>query len=458
MSSNSVGVSEHKRFSPSSSKTWINCPASIVYIAMLPDDHVDRGDTIHSRRGTAAHGIGELSLASKGNMTPYDYVGMEIEGVIIDEDLARGAQIHVDYCKPLIDDAEHFYIEHRSNPDQFLWDNQDPMSDVVIPPGNNGGTGDFIAWNITDRWLEVVDYKNGKGFVDHVDNTQMLIYALGTLVDIGAWYDQSMISEVLMTISQPNVLGEEALRTHSMTTEEVFEWGRTIYVPAVEEAYEIERKVLREGEDIIQFLRPGEAQCAWCDVRHVCPKAYSYQLGGVMIDTNEEFGDLIDAEPTYPEVETLTEKQIEMILQHADNFINYVKSVQDHAARINESRGPSFGRKLIAKYGHRKYSDGKELAAQKALKRLGLSPADYLVEPKLKSPSQLEQVLKCKGVAPERVAKFLEEHVTKPEIGTKLVPFDHKGEAVNIKLEDQYADLIDDGDFDDLMSDDLLDF
>lgn len=82
------------------------------------------------------------------------------------------------------------------------------------------GTGDYII--IADGVLHIIDFKYGKGVqVAAKDNSQLMLYSLGSLNLYDALYD---IKEVTMTIFQPHKFH---ISMDTKSVEELLHWGNT---------------------------------------------------------------------------------------------------------------------------------------------------------------------------------------------------------------------------------------
>ena len=93
------------------------------------------------------------------------------------------------------------------------------------------GTGDLVI--VADGVIEVIDFKSGRGVrVDAHRNSQLMLYALGALLEFDPLYD---IHHVRMTIVQPRL---NNLSSYEMEADELLHWAETEVRPKALLAYE----------------------------------------------------------------------------------------------------------------------------------------------------------------------------------------------------------------------------
>lgn len=177
-------MSGHAKFAPSSADAWDKCSMFITMQNLFPS--VDTDDTLE---GEAAHEVATTLAANLGVESPHHRPGMMASnGVMIDEEMMRGARLFSDFADELFPSAGiQRMVEQR------------------LPAGsfgpNNWGTPDLFGWSSRFR-LDVVDYKYGHGFVP-ATTLQLVNYA-GLICDWynvdGAWQQELVIG---MHVVQP---------------------------------------------------------------------------------------------------------------------------------------------------------------------------------------------------------------------------------------------------------------
>lgn len=448
-------VTGHKRFSASNAKRWMNCPGAIALIESLPLHEQVSGDSIHSRRGTCAHAVGEMCLIAydkdrNTSTTPEDYLGMEVEGVLVDQEIVNGAQAYVEWARPIIDAADFVSIEESLSLYDFITEVQGDTGDFLGVCGHeHGGTGDLVAGQMFGT-LDVGDYKNGKGIVvEVVDNPQLLIYALAALAKYMDEYD---FADVRMTIVQPNGRHEEGtIRSWVVSVDFVFDWAINELLPAAERCVDAAKALKAGSPTFVQdYLKADDDWCTFCPARGRCAAALGQACDSAALEFEQFFTDDDFVEPTglaltLPNPALITVEQEALLLKNGDAIIGFIQAIQKRAHIRAEAGERVDGFKLVAKTAHRRYRTADQ-AIKEDLKRIGLHPHDYMDNPSLKSPAAIEKALKSKGVPAERITAFLGKHVERPEIGSVLVHESDKRPELRPAIDVEFEHLIEDDD------------
>jgi hypothetical protein len=447
------GPSGHKRFGASNSKQWLTCAGSIALTESLPPHERKRSDTIWSKRGTCAHAVGEMCLVSYQHNPehatwPEDYLGQTVEGVVVDEEIVAGALVYVKWGRDKIDKCDYVELERPGSLADYIAQMQGQEGVCLSLNGSEyGGTGDFVGIEYFG-YLDLGDYKNGRGWVDAVDNTQLLIYALCALIDLMDEYDPT---HVRMTIIQPNGPGEP-IREWVLTVDEVFQWAMNVFLPGAEKAVEaIKRWAAVEDqieamEWVAEFLVADlEGHCTFCPAKARCEAAHAAACDGALLEFDEILNDDLETEviARLPDLALITPEQEAFILKNAEGIIAFVKSVQERA-HIRAERGERvLNHKLVEKGGARRKYVATDETIKAECKRLGLAPHDYMEAPGLKSPAQLEKAFKAKAIDPKKVEAFMKKCVVKPDSGVALVLDTDPRPAVAPAIESEFAHLVD---------------
>src|SRR4051812_8933025 len=134
-------MSDHARIAPSAMKRTILCPGSVDLAASA-----GHTETVYAAQGTAAHKL--LEMAMLLGIEPHAWLGEQIRGFNVDDDMADAVAHAIDYVRSYT--ARHpnakVYLERR------------------VHPGNMIGRKD--CWGTLDislhdmpRELVIVDYK-----------------------------------------------------------------------------------------------------------------------------------------------------------------------------------------------------------------------------------------------------------------------------------------------------------
>lgn len=368
----------------------MRCAGSAELEANFPDT-----TSPHAEEGTAAHALAEGML--KGEIVdpkPGDTVETE-ENVfyVINAEMIRHVTDFVALVHTLKGETGRYLVEQRvglnkiGHPDIF-------------------GTSDVILWHNEEKILDVVDLKYGAGkYVAAVDNEQLIIYILGTVLKI-----DKKPNLIRGHIFQPRNTGmdDEAHRVWELTWDELIEWKNRI-VQAAEKA---------SSEN--PPLTPGEIQCRWCKAKATCPALVEQSLEIARL----EFAPVV-TETTYspPAVEGLTEDEVNVILSHADQIEGWLKSIREHAKNRLLAGEEVKGWKLVQGRASRKWAD--EDAAERFLrKHLGAKGA-YKKE--VLSVAQAEKALKGAGKPALQGGLIATSH------GVSLVPESNPKPAITAK-------------------------
>lgn len=151
-------MSDHAPLAPSSAARWVQCGRSPSLEAAFPEDEESEA----AREGTAAHWY--LSEYLSGQVHPEGTLAPN--GVPISEEM-------IDNVQPLIAD-----IRARMLPGHRLR-LEERVNMTEIHPTDNWGTPDIVLISPELRTVYIWDFKYGHGFVDAVENWQLLDYAQG---------------------------------------------------------------------------------------------------------------------------------------------------------------------------------------------------------------------------------------------------------------------------------------
>jgi len=403
-------MSEHRRFAPSSMYRLFECPGSLNLIESLPPPERESGDSVWARRGTCGHMFDEQLLAA-----------------IVD---------YVQYCQRLIPKSDVWHPEKNLSLEGWK-----PLEQHGIDGDEVGGTMDFISIVERNGLLEIVDLKTGKGTVVEVsDNPQLMTYALCALL---AYHRKHKIRKVKITIGQSAVDHIDGpIRSETYTAKELVEWGKETLIP----------KILASQDPTAPRI-PGEHQCQYCPGKSHCKEAYDYVLDAAMIEFDGviEPDNLEEEVPIrLPDTEVLTRAQSKLLIDHGDQIIDLIHAVKakEHAKAEQGDILPGY--KLVRKRANRRYCQAEQ-DVKKALNKLGLHPADYNTAPALKTPSQVETILRGKAISVDAIQTFLNNNVETPENGTNFVKLSAPGAPVRPAIEAEFAHLIDNDDDDDLL-------
>lgn len=305
-----VEASAHARLGPSNHR-WPYCPGSVREEAAYPDIPGEAAID-----GTGSHLLLELCLIN--GVRAEQYVGQiiganhpeKLNGWMVYEDRATRVQMCLDYVSTRVKALQEKYPGHRVT----------VSSETRADPGSLYGRDDW--WGTCDITLtvlgeeqsclamEVIDYKDGRGWVDAQDNTQLISYLGGRLA---FFLTHGTVGDDLqMSICQPKT--NPVIRSQTITLE-----GLRVRLDEMAAA-----AALTDDPDapLIPDNKGGKGYCTWCKHKPNCTARVSQSLeiintmditpttpGGGLLEQlaalvtqvkdlpNEKLADLADAEP-----------------------------------------------------------------------------------------------------------------------------------------------------------------
>lgn len=422
----------HAILAPSAAHRWMVCPGSIAMEQPFPNT-----TSVYAAQGTAAHELAGWCLAN--DEQPEDHLGLWIDtkstnGNVfvdlsdddepreenryfpIDDDMVDAVTSYTDFVRGLMvgrQDAE-LDVEQRLDmthlhPDIF-------------------GTGDATVYIESEAHLHVCDYKHGKGHaVDADNNPQLFLYGAGA----ARRFHNRPLEKVTLHIIQPRAPHVKG-RIRSFETDlfGLFEFENDIVDAATKvdaatnELTDAAKADLANSMWPTVYLNAGE-HCGFCRAHAVCPAARKNALALAQAEFSET------GEMTLPDFTIMAPDQVAAYLQNADQAIAHFKAFQEFAhAEACAGRMPT-GMKLVAKRATRKWRD--PAAVVDDLMLAGVDSEKLYAEPKLKSPAQVETLMKKKNFA-AWLAENTDDDGVGPVVaqssGTNLVPVDDPRPAV----------------------------
>jgi hypothetical protein len=339
------------------------CPASIRESANAPL----RPPSIWARTGTAVAKIAELRL--QGDRPLDEYVGETVQGVEFTESDVEPLRVYIDHIAKLLVPRSAIGIPEARVSVEALW------------PGLYGHA-DYVVFDPPE--LHITDLKWGEGvFVDAIDNPQLMIYALGALLE----YDRKAeVTQVRMHVVQPRYAGTEPVRSFSLTTSSLWHWAITRLLPA-----------LRATEAPDAIYNPGD-HCRFCPAQPTCPALRDLALQEAQVD--------------FAKAETLDNVEVAAVLDKAEIVQGWINAVKNEALRRAQTGQDIPGYVLTTGRVTREWALPDDEITKQLLVYLH---ASEVVETKLRSPAQIE-----KRLSKEHRGKLADLITLKPG-GAKLV-------------------------------------
>ena len=418
MATHAIEEKHHARLSPSASKRWMTCPASVRFIESLD---ITETPNRFAAEGTTAHEVHELALLAKG--VAADHIGkkMTVDGFkfTVTEEMADAVQVSLDYIQRRI--TEHEDWGYRVELKVEVRASLKPLG----IPGLDGGTSDVVllVWDgDTLIEIEVIDYKHGQGVaVEPEHNTQALCYALGVALEETSHITYE--TNIRVTITQPRAVHMRGpIRTWEVNAVHLRNWQDNELVP----------KANRTRDPDAEFV-PSDDGCRFCPAAGQCPALYSKTQDIAIADFAEE---------TFPDPAVMSSEQKRIVLDHADmlrNFViaveNQVKLEMDHGSKDYEG-----GYKLVYKTTHRKLTEDAKDPDFSPL--LDYIPLTDLYESKLKALGEIEKALK-KTMKPKQVKELMETLTERPEPGMVVASINDSRKEVQSTMITDFTSLSD---------------
>lgn len=407
----------HAVLSPSGAHRWMRCPGSVAMEAPFPRD-----DNAYSREGTAAHTLAQMTFESSSRKAAA-FLGRILE---VDGHSIEVKQEMVDAVQTYVDNVLQYA---GSNP--LLIEQRVPIGHVT---GEKDGKGTADAIVIEPKTLQIHDLKYGRGVeVSPEENEQEMLYGLGGLEMLDLLGD---FEDVLLVIHQPRVSSAP------------LEWRVSVadlkaFAVKVCDAADTAGKatiVSEIGGNIEPHLVPGEKQCRFCKARAVCPALAKK----VVDDVGADFEVLatVDEHPERKEqllevnVPNLTPDELGVKMSAIDLIETWCKAIRAEVERRLLHGDEVAGYKLVqGRMGSRAWGD--KSAAEAALKAMRLT-VDEMYDKEIKSPTQIEKVLKGK---PKRWTK-IEPLIVRSEGKPSVAPESDKRPALTMTpTADEFEDL-----------------
>ena len=204
----------HARLGPSNHR-WPNCPGSVREEARYPDIPGEAAID-----GTGSHLLLEMCLQNNVKAEQYDRqnIGANHEdnpnGWMVDKARCDRVQMCLDYITRRVLELKTKY------PDATVTIEAESKSDPGAAVGRTDwwGTCDItisvVQTNNKAGFIEVIDYKDGRMWVDAKNNTQLISY-LGGKLNHAALTDDRRVDDCRMTIVQPKT--NPPIRYHCST-------------------------------------------------------------------------------------------------------------------------------------------------------------------------------------------------------------------------------------------------
>lgn len=240
-------ITENIRLRASNSERWTLCPGSARLEYDIPDI-----PSKYANEGILAHAVAaEFLTSTRSREALKEY--MYYTGLCENEELFINVYKYLDYIADLLP------IGIIRNKWIFIERNVD-FSHVIPNTYDPTGTCDALIVDDKNKTLHIIDLKYGKGVkVEVINNTQLVLYALGAINDLQFLYD---IEKVVLHIVQPRMCNYQA---QELSIKELESW----------KAFFIEKSQLALSENAPRIA--GDKQCKFCKAKSICPEYQEFK-------------------------------------------------------------------------------------------------------------------------------------------------------------------------------------
>ena len=341
----------------STAKRVINCPGSVAMVQKMPpkpsSKYADEGTLLHD---TIAEHLATLKPLES-------FLGKKHEDQVLTQDL----------------------IDDKLVPALALLDEIDPKQEMSYEVETRVGFGDLLpgVFGSTDfvgrmgDKAVVLDWKFGDGvMVSAEENEQLMFYAAAAMRTPALQWAFEGATEIECVIVQPPMI-----RRWTTTPERIAQFEHQLV------------KAVKESQYPDAVLHTGD-HCRWCAAKPVCP-----QMTGAV-----ERAALV-------QIKELDAAMLGQYLAKADVLEGWITDLRALAFQMLEKNVPVPGYKLVQKQARRQWTD--EAKAIAALHDMGVPRGELYSPEEIRSPAQMEKVLKKRKLAlPDELVKSVSSGTT----------------------------------------------
>jgi hypothetical protein len=389
---------KHATLSASSSDRWMNCPGSIKLSEGIPNT-----TSVYAQEGSAAHSVAEACLNS--GCDAEDMIDRPIKDypdIECTEEMAEAVQLYLDTVRFDLGQYPHAELEV-----EMKFDLSHIYPDCF-------GTNDALIYDPDTKKLIVYDYKHGRGVaVDAKDNKQLMYYATGALTG----KHNRGIEIIELVIVQPRCGHEDGpVRRAVLSPLELMDYVADLAEAA--ERTQVADPVFLAGD-----------WCQFCPAAAICPTLRDKAMEVAKADFASS-GEVVVSQPS-----TFTPEQLAVMLANVDVIDNWVKSLRAYCHSEAENGRMIPGYKLVPKQARRKWIDENNVS--RTISEAGVADTD-IYSKKVKSPAQMEKVLKEYDFAKAEITQILDPLYEAVSSGTNLVSVNSKRASIKIKAEEEF--------------------
>jgi hypothetical protein len=341
----------------STAKRVINCPGSVALVQKMPP----KPSSKYADEGTLLHDVIAEHLVT---LQPLEtFLGKKYQDQVLTQDL----------------------IDDKLVPALALLDEIDPKQEMTYEVETRVGFGDLLpgvfgstdfVGRLGDKAV-VLDWKFGDGVaVTAEENEQLMFYAAAAMrTDALKWAFEGA-TEIECVIVQPPMI-----RRWTTTPERIAQFEHQLV------------RAVKAAQQPDAGLKAGD-HCRWCAAKPVCPQMTGAVDRALQVQLKE-----IDA------------ATLGQYLNQADTLEGWITDLRALAFQMLEKNIPVPGYKLVQKQARRQWTD--EAKAIAALHDMGVPRGELFSPEEIRSPAQMEKVLKKRKLAlPDDLVKSVSSGTT----------------------------------------------
>jgi hypothetical protein len=341
----------------STAKRVINCPGSVALVQKMPP----KPSSKYADEGTLLHDIIAEHLAT---LKPLEsFLGRKYQDQVLTQEL----------------------IDDKLVPALALLDEIDPKQEMSYEVETRVGFGDLLpgvfgstdfVGRIGDRAV-VLDWKFGDGVpVSAEENEQLMFYAAAAMRTEALQWAFEGATEIECVIVQPPMI-----RRWTTTPERIAQFEHQLV------------RAVKAAEQPDAGLKAGD-HCRWCAAKPVCPQMTGAVDRALQVQLQE-----IDA------------ATLGRYLANADVLEGWITDLRALAFQLLEKNIPVPGYKIVQKQARRQWVDDTKAIA--ALHDMGVPRGELFSPEEIRSPAQIEKVLKKRKLAlPDDLVKSVSSGTT----------------------------------------------
>jgi hypothetical protein len=341
----------------STAKRVINCPGSVALVQKMPQ----KPSSKYADEGTLLHDTIAEHLAT---LKPLEtFLGKKYQDQVLTQDLIDDKLVPALALLDEIDPEQEMSYEVETR-----------VSFGDLLPGVFGST-DFVG-RLGNKAV-VLDWKFGDGVVVSAEeNEQLMFYAAAAMRTTALQWAFEGATEIECVIVQPPMI-----RRWTTTPERMAQFEHQLV------------RAVKAAEQPDAGLKAGE-HCRWCAAKPVCPQMTGAVDRALQVQLKE-----IDA------------ATLGQYLKQADTLEGWITDLRALAFQMLEKNIPVPGYKLVQKQARRQWAD--EAKAIAALHDMGVPRGELFSPEEIRSPAQMEKVLKKRKLAlPDDLVKSVSSGTT----------------------------------------------